>query len=352
MDDNDRFKLQLDDQKKNIFVTQLHERDDEDHDVTSFPVVKETGGQLLETGINTFQKTLLLKKEVEVAKVDAELEKCRQRFRQKMEELQQRKLNVQKKRQMMNNKVAKFDKFIKDNDAKRRRAIQKYQIEVLLKEQKQTEYEQLCEQLAALKRRKSYLERKVNQYKRFEEYLLKVIDIMPEDYIQDDDKIKGLMMRHKTLSESNKDLVDNLVHMGDEIEHLKKELDDMKTDHDKRKVSINSHLAKLQNQQDKRQDSNKQQEQQFASNQGDMRKRRTELGVILMAIDNITEKCLKRLDSSMEDMTLEEKLQKIGAYLQEREDVAQMAAPSSSSSPKGSTDPHKSKVKKKVMVTG
>lgn len=53
----------------------------------------------------------------------------------------------------MNNKVAKFDKFIKDNDAKRRRAIQKYQIEVLLKEQKQTEYEQLCEQLAALKRR-------------------------------------------------------------------------------------------------------------------------------------------------------------------------------------------------------
>lgn len=31
-----------------------------------------------------------------------------------------------------------------------------------------------------------------------------------------------------------------------------------------------------------------------------------------MAIDNITEKCLKRLDSSMEDMTLEDKLQKIG----------------------------------------
>lgn len=78
-------------------------RDDEDHDVTAFPVVKETGGQLLETGINTFQKTLLLKKEVEVAKVDAELEKCRRRFQQKMEELQQRKLNVQKKRQMVKN---------------------------------------------------------------------------------------------------------------------------------------------------------------------------------------------------------------------------------------------------------
>ncbi|XP_061174002.1 uncharacterized protein LOC133183078 [Saccostrea echinata] len=352
MDDNEKYKLQLDDQKRNIFVTQLNDRDDEDHDVSAFPVVKETGGQLLETGINTFQKTLLLKKEVEVAKVDEELEKCRRRFRQKMEELQQRKLNVQKKRQMMNNKVAKFDKFIKDNDAKRRRAIQKYQTEVLLKEQKQKEYEELCEQLAELKRRKSYLEKKVNQYKRFEEYLLKVIDIMPEDYIQDDDKIKGLMMRHKTLSESNKDLVNNLVHMGDEIENLKKELDTMKTEHDKRKVSINSQLAKLQNLQDRVQDSNKQHEQQFASSKGDMRKRRTELGVILMAIDNIAEKCLKRLDHSLEEMTLEEKLHKIGAYLQEREDVAKMAAPFGETSARGSADVHKSKVKKKVMLTG
>jgi hypothetical protein len=58
-----------------------------------------------------------------------------------------------------------------------------------------------------------------------------------------------------------------------QIENLRKELDDMKTDHDKRKVSINSHLAKLQNLQEKRQDVNKQEEQQFATNKGDMRKR-------------------------------------------------------------------------------
>lgn len=37
------------------------------------------------------------------------------------------------------------------------------------------------------------------------------------DYIAAEDKVKGLMMRHKTLSESNKDLIDNLVNMGDEV---------------------------------------------------------------------------------------------------------------------------------------
>lgn len=44
-------------------------RDEEDENVKSFPVVHESAGRLLETGINTLQKTLLLKKEVEVYKI-------------------------------------------------------------------------------------------------------------------------------------------------------------------------------------------------------------------------------------------------------------------------------------------
>lgn len=41
-------------------------REDEEENVKSFPVVQEPAGKLLETGINTLQRTLLLKKEVEV----------------------------------------------------------------------------------------------------------------------------------------------------------------------------------------------------------------------------------------------------------------------------------------------
>ncbi|KAK3093354.1 hypothetical protein FSP39_014401 [Pinctada imbricata] len=346
----DPYKLELDDQKRNVFVTQLHDRDDEDHDLTEFPVVKETAGQLIETGINTFQKTLLLKKEVEVAKVDAELQECRQKFRQKMDDLAERQVVVQKRQQMMKAKVSKFDKFIKDNEAKRRRAIQKYQTEVLLKEQKQSEYEMLCEQLAALKKRRNYLEKKVVTYKKYAAYLLKVIDIMPEDYIQDDDKMKGLMMRHHTLSESNKDLVDNLVSMSDQIEELKKRLDEMKADHDKHKISINSHLSQLQHNQEHRQELNKQEEQSFAANKGDLRKRRTDLGVILMAIDNIADKCRKRLDPPLETMSLEDKLHRIGEYLREQADIARMAAPSGDPSGRGSTDLHKGKSRKKHVT--
>lgn len=73
-------------------------REDED-DVTAFPVVKESGDRLLETGVRTLQKTLLLKKEVEVAKVDADLEEARRRFRERMEECAQRRIHIQKRRQ-------------------------------------------------------------------------------------------------------------------------------------------------------------------------------------------------------------------------------------------------------------
>ena len=57
----------------------------------------------------------------------------------------------------MRDRVSKFEKFIKENEAKRRRAIQKYQTEVKLKEQKSQELDLLLEQLNLLKARYSAL---------------------------------------------------------------------------------------------------------------------------------------------------------------------------------------------------
>ena len=66
--------------------------------------------------------------------------------------------------------------------------------------------------------RMNRLARKVNRYRIFEEYLLRVIDLMPEDYLAaSDDKMKGLMSRHRTLSDSNEHLVNKLISMGDEV---------------------------------------------------------------------------------------------------------------------------------------
>lgn len=51
----------------------------------------------------------------------------------------------------MKDRVAKFENFLKENELKRRRAIQKYQMEVKLKEQKAQELDMLQEELAVLR---------------------------------------------------------------------------------------------------------------------------------------------------------------------------------------------------------
>ena len=57
----------------------------------------------------------------------------------------------------MKDRVTKFEKFIKENEAKRRRAIQKYQNEVKLREQKSTECTMLSEELEKVTSRSAFL---------------------------------------------------------------------------------------------------------------------------------------------------------------------------------------------------
>ena len=72
--------------------------DDED-DVAAYPIVKESAAKLIETGLNTMQKTLLLKKEVEVDRVSDELSLKRAEFRSRMDKCAQQQVEIQKKQQ-------------------------------------------------------------------------------------------------------------------------------------------------------------------------------------------------------------------------------------------------------------
>lgn len=321
-------KLELGDGKKNIFVTQLQDRDYEDEEVNAFPIVKESAGKLIETGINTLQKTLLLKKEVEVDKVHHELQQKREEFKRRMEACAEKRILVQKKQQEMKEKVASCEKFIKDQEAKRRRAIVKYQTEVKLREQKTNELEEMLKNLEDLKKRHRYLERKIASYKRYEHYLLRVVDAMPENYIEmQDNMLNSLMMRHHTLSETNKDLVDNVLGMADELEALKAELDQMNQDHDQRNYSINRDLATMQKLQEERTDANQEMEAMYIAGKNLFRALQTEYGMVMMAIDNICTKCTKFGDTPTDLLTLEEKLERIKEHLEERTSVAKLAGP-------------------------
>ncbi|KAJ8045158.1 Coiled-coil domain-containing protein 42-like [Holothuria leucospilota] len=330
---NMSYKLELDEPKKNVFVTQLgdYTRNEEDEevvpeDVNKYPIVKESAAQLIETGLNTTQKTLLLKREVEVEQVTDELRVKRADFQRRMEACEKRRAELQRRQQEMKERVKKFEKFIDETEAKRRRAIHKYQTELKLKEQKEIELEQLLAQLEELKERHNLLERRIQRYKKFEEYLMKVLDHIPENYLEvNDSMLRAIMDRHRTLAATNSSLVDRVQDLYDGVESATKKLNNLKTDHIQKKLVINKQLAELQNIQEERTDMNTQLEEMFFSDMTAFRDQNEILGRIKMAINNVSEKCIKSHDPPLSSMNFEEKLTLIMNFVVDKIAVERMA---------------------------
>ncbi|XP_041468984.1 coiled-coil domain-containing protein 42 homolog [Lytechinus variegatus] len=321
------YKLELEPQKQSVFVTQLGERgDEEDDNVNRYPIVKESAGKLIETGLNTLQKTLLLKREVEVDDVTQELRTKRIQFQKRMEECEKKRVDLQKKQQLMKDRVEKFDKFISETEAKRRRAIHKYQQELKVKEQKQSEYDLLLQQLEELKTRHNKLNEKIKKYKKFEEFLMKVLDNIPENYLEvNDDMLRSIMDRHRTLSFTNYSLVNRVQSMYDEVDEKNLHLDELKYKHDQSILVINKDLAEMQHLQEERIDMNAELEEMIFNDAFAYRDQSETLGRIKMAINNLVEKCHKKHDEPMETLDYEEKLHLIMNFVVDKIHVERMA---------------------------
>lgn len=316
------YRLELEPQKQSVFVTQLGEREDEElpqEDVNKYPIVKESAGKLIETGLNTLQKTLLLKREVEVERVTDELQSKRNEFQKRMELCEKKRLEIQLKQQQMKERVNKFDKFIKETEAKRRRAIHKYQTELKLKEQKQLEYEQLLEQLLELKHRHKKLCEKLQKYKKFEDYLMRVLDEIPENYLEvNDSMLHSIMDRHRTLSATNKSLLSRIGTMYDQVDENNSTLEDLKYTHDQKKLVINKQLSEFQSLQEERIDTNAELEEMLFNEISGFRDQSETLGRIKMAINNISAKCWRDKDTPLDAMEFVEKLEMIMMYTMEK----------------------------------
>ncbi|EDO38155.1 predicted protein [Nematostella vectensis] len=307
MAESDKYKLELEEQKKNVFVTQLREEDDEDVETRKYQVVNE-----------------------------------------------------------IRDRVGKFEKFIKENEAKRRRAVQKYQTELKLKDQKSKEEEILAAELQQLKARKHSLEAKIAKYSVYEKYLLKVLDFLPEDYLEaSDSMLMGIMMRFRTLSATNHTLMQMLSDKADGVEQSQQKLLDMNNNHTQHLVLINSELAHLQQILEETSQKNAELDQLLINNKTTVRhqtsgklletglktfqstlllkkqlevekvqedleiKRQHEiLGRIQLAINNISERCQRRVLVPVETLDYDTKLHLIQDHISEYNDICRLAKPS------------------------
>ena len=79
----------------------------------------------------------------EIAKLIASLDRKKDEFRQRMQRCQEKEVELAAKQEGLKEQVRKFDKFLKENDAKRVRANRKAMEEVKLRDQKDRDLQEL-----------------------------------------------------------------------------------------------------------------------------------------------------------------------------------------------------------------
>ncbi|KAK6481269.1 coiled-coil domain-containing protein 42-like protein [Huso huso] len=323
-----RYMLNLENRRKNIFVTQLEEpRDADEENINHIPVIKEAASRILETGVNTLQRTLVVRKEVEVDEVNKQLEAKRQEFSDRMKALEQRRAEFEQKQQASKVRAQKFDKFLRDNDAKRRRALKKCQLEVKENQQKEKEIQGLMQQLEKLLARKHSLQKRVSNNKIYEDYLLKIIDQLPENYLEygADSLVMPIIKRHETLSITNESLIHRISSLSDELESSQHRLETLQQEHDTVNLMANGKLSELQMEWDRAKERSKQLEMKLNLNQGLVRNQSEKFGSLLMAITNLADQCYLRHYGPLEEINILTKLDMIKEFILEKADVQRKA---------------------------
>ncbi|CAH8639456.1 unnamed protein product [Heterobilharzia americana] len=184
--------------------------------------------------------------------------------------------------------------FIKDNEVKRLRALQKFCTDNHLCIVKKKEQQELVSELKKAKERYASLNAKVAGLKKYEIYLQKVVDTLPKDYIKlADDAIIGLIMRYNSLHDTNERLKREMETKAEELRQAQNDLRKLKESHRFLLFNKNSELSALYN------------ERECLDNNFQL----SFFMTVIRAINNLTQKLLRIYDINLSGQTMLNKKQ-------------------------------------------
>ncbi|ORZ34725.1 hypothetical protein BCR44DRAFT_33553 [Catenaria anguillulae PL171] len=235
------------------------------------------------------QSTLLIRRRKELKEVQVQLERKRVEFKKRMDECAEKHDELKAKQRLLRERVQKFEKFLRENDAKRQRALAKALTERKLKEQKEQELAQLHEQLKSAISRSEKIKKLLSTlYQPNERYLTAVIASLPTDYLDvQEPQINDILQRYSTLSETNRDLQQTLQVRLDEIERESNHLNDLLKQKNDRILVYNSQLGALQKRLDRAKAESARVEALVAQTLSSGKERMRTLSETKLAINNI-----------------------------------------------------------------
>lgn len=235
---------------------------------------------------NVSPATRLLEKRRQMYEVQDALENQKARFAKDEEQFRKREEQLRNKDLQLQHQLFRFNKFLQDNEAKRRRAETRAAEEAAQIRQKEGEIRDLEKQLDESRQLCTELEEEVTRNMKYEEFLEHV-----KDTSDDFQEITDLVTRYDTLESANRDLMGLQMESETRIEELRNKFQSYRKEQEMEMLAFTNKIATYQAQLD---DSQKQRQQ--LDNKVDEATlvdsdRSLHLGLILMSIDNLFLRC-------------------------------------------------------------
>ncbi|XP_071944527.1 coiled-coil domain-containing protein 42 homolog [Antedon mediterranea] len=254
--------------------------------------------------------TRLLEKRREMSEVEQALAAQKEEFQMKMESLQQRREELERKEYQLKESLLKFDKFLKENDSKRSRAVKKAEDEKEHKKTKDKEITRLLEEKGELEQQRNKFMMRLEKRKIFNTFLDRVLESAEEFQ-----ESRDVIARFETLVATHKDLMDKASKSQDAVDGHKAELMKFTEEKNNEILSHNNQLAMLQTRLDTAQGDAVKWESVWTHIKNTAAKKTLLLGRIKMATHNLFQLVNRHQKQSGSTDLTEEQLSKIQTFI-------------------------------------
>ncbi|CAD8125800.1 unnamed protein product [Paramecium sonneborni] len=231
--------------------------------------------------------TKLLEKRRKMYEIHEAYEHQQDEYKKQEEEFKKQEEQIREKDKQIQEELIKFCNFLQENEAKKKRALVRFQEEKSYKEQKEKEIQDLTAQWTDLQRHQQRLEKKVTSLKKYEDYLDSIIKQYPEQYHD----LQSILDRYATLTNSNSKLVEEHQNMEKEFEKLKYESTQYEKEKNHEILQLNNDIKDLQKKLEEKAAERNQIQSVYEATTNDASSKNLSLGRILMAVDNLFTRC-------------------------------------------------------------
>ena len=184
----------------------------------------------------------IINKWKEVEEADKDLENTREKYKEKMEEFNQRWRTLEKGQLDTKQKLVEFNNFVREKQGKVTRGKERVKLEKKAQKQKDVDLENLEKDTKVLVKAKDILEKSIDGKVIFRDYLESVAHSDADNYPD----TQVLMMRCSALVDKRDNLRSHLDKLNKDIEHEDVSLEKFKEDKMKQTLEYNVRLVNLQ----------------------------------------------------------------------------------------------------------